>query len=513
MISTPHELASRAGLSILREGGNAIEAMVAAAATIAVVAPHMNSLGGDGFWLILKPDHPPFALRACGPAALRADIPFYERKGYAHIPTLGPLAANTVAGAVSGWQQALGLSQQWGGQQSLARLLSDAIHHAEHGVKINGSLQRSWQLKFNDLRKQPHWFDTFGRQSLQLKQPALAHTLRMLAQNGLDDFYRGSVAKQIAQDLEAMGSPLGIDDLSSFKAQQVEAISLTHSRGTFFNLPPPTQGLVSLLILGILDKLDSERWQKEVDFAHAIIECTKLAFTIRDQCISDPNDNPVNAEALLSSASLHALAKQVNYATAAPWPTPLRPGDTVWMGACDQQGIQVSYIQSIYHEFGSGCVLPNTGIHWQNRGSAFSLDPTSIRALKPKKLPFHTLNPAAARLSDGQTVVFGTMGGDGQPQTQAQIILRLLRGQSPPEAVNAPRWVLGRTWGAHSDTLKCERRFSEAFVHGLQRRGHLVEWLTEYDDAVGHAGLIVRDANGLIRGAADPRANGVAYGL
>ncbi|MDO9217801.1 MAG: gamma-glutamyltransferase, partial [Lacisediminimonas sp.] len=184
--------------------------------------------------------------------------------------------------------------------------------------------------------------------------------------------------------------------------------------------------------------------------------------------------------------------------------------DTIWMGAIDQDGMAVSFIQSIYHEFGSGVVLPRTGINWQNRGASFSLDEKALLALVPGKKPFHTLNPAAARLKDGRVMVYGTMGGDGQPQTQAAVFTRhVVFGQPLQTAVSAPRWLLGRTWGQSTDSLKLEQRFPSEVVDELRLRGHDVEMLGEYDETVGHAGALVRHPDGLLEGAADPRSDGM----
>jgi gamma-glutamyltranspeptidase/glutathione hydrolase len=183
------------------------------------------------------------------------------------------------------------------------------------------------------------------------------------------------------------------------------------------------------------------------------------------------------------------------------------------MGAIDSNGLAVSFIQSIYHEFGSGVVLPTTGLNWQNRGTSFSLNPKHLLALEPRKKPFHTLNPAAAHFKDGRSMVYGTMGGDGQPQTQAAVFSRAIWFKQPlQQAVSAPRWLLGRTWGQTSDTLKLENRIPDATISELKRRGHDIELLGAYDDTTGHAGAIIRYGNGVLEGAADPRSEGCVAG-
>ena len=245
-----------------------------------------------------------------------------------------------------------------------------------------------------------------------------------------------------------------------------------------------------------------------------IVEATKLAFGLRDAHITDPRALKTDVQKLLDPAALQALADRVDDGRAAPWGTGKGPGDTVWMGVMDSSGLAVSFIQSLYHEFGSGVVLPDTGIVWQNRGASFSLDPAHLLALAPGKQPFHTLNPAAARLKDGRVMVYGSMGGDGQPQTQAALFTRyVVQGVPLQESITRPRWLLGRTWGQTSDTLKLEGRFSPETVARLRALGHEVELFPDFSEAMGHAGAIVRHPNGLFEGAFDPRSNGAAAGF
>jgi len=287
-------------------------------------------------------------------------------------------------------------------------------------------------------------------------------------------------------------------------------LALAHSLGTLYNLPPPTQGLVSLMILGILDRLGMKDIEPDsADYVHCVVEATKQAFKIRDAHITDPRYMRIDAQDCLKPEFLGPLAKAISMEKSLPWGRGRGPGDTVWMGVVDSQGRAVSFIQSIYHEFGSGVVLEQSGLNWQNRGCSFSLDENALNGLKPGRKPFHTLNPALARLNDGRVMVYGTMGGDGQPQTQAAVFTRaIVYGQSLQQAVSAPRWLLGRTWGSPSETLKLEARFSGEVVESLRRRGHEIEMLQELDEAAGHAGAIVRHPDGLLEGASDPRSDG-----
>lgn len=517
MAVAPHFLASNSALAVLRDGGDAIEAMVAAAATISVVYPHMTGLGGDAFWLIHDPGKPVQAIDACGGAALGLTPSYYRERGFDEIPMRGPLAANTVAGTVSGMDLALSMSRhQWKGNLPLGRLFHDAIRYAENGIPVTESQSRSTQAKRAELEPQPGFADAFLLDG-QVPQPgslftqkALAGTLRHLSRKGLDDFYRGALAEEIATDLAECGSPVTLADLNVYRAVTVKPLTMEHSQGTLYNMPPPTQGLVSLLILGILDRLGLDRLEPDsADYVHCVVEATKQAFLIRDQQVTDPRYMRIDAEDCLMPSFIKSLAKRVSMKKALPWGKGRGPGDTIWMGVVDSKGRAVSFIQSIYHEFGSGVVLRRTGLNWQNRGCSFSLDNNALNGLKPGRKPFHTLNPAMAHLRDGRVMVYGTMGGDGQPQTQAAVFTRtMVYGQPLQQAVSAPRWLLGRTWGLSSETLKLESRFDPAVVASLRERGHEVETLGAYDEAVGHAGAIVRYPDGVLEGAADPRSDG-----
>ena len=521
MVVAPHALAAQSGLAVLRDGGNALEAMVAAAATISVVYPHMNGIGGDSFWLIHEPGNDVTTIDACGRAAERATLDFYRGQNQAVIPERGPLAANTVAGTVSGWALALSLSsKRWRGRLPLARLLDDAIHYAEHGCVVSQS-QFIWtSAKLAQLAGVPGFSERFLVDGAApaagsiLKQPQIAATLRQLVTHGLSDFYDGELARAIAADLAALGSPLVLADLEAHSAELRAPVMLRHSLGTLYNMAPPTQGTVSLLILGILDRLGLRKVARDsADYVHLIVEATKQAFLIRDKHITDPTYMTVSARELLRASSIAKLAAAVNPVTALPWGAHTRRGDTIWMGAIDSEGRAVSFIQSLYHEFGSGVVLKSSGINWQNRGCSFSLDEHALNRLEPRRKPFHTLNPALALLDDGRAVVYGTMGGDGQPQTQAAVFTRYaVFGQNLQQAIAAPRWLLGRTWGQASATLKIESRFDYAVSAELSHRGHDVEVLRAYDETMGHAGAIARHGNGALEAGFDPRSDGGAAG-
>lgn len=517
----PHSLAAQSAGAVLREGGNALEAMVSAAAAIAVVYPHMNGIGGDSFWLVHEPGRPVRAIDACGAAAAAASRDFYRARGLTAIPMRGPLAANTVAGTVSGWDQALAISGEWGGRLPLARLLADAIHYAHHGIPVTRSQHASTRAKLAELKDQPGFCHTFlvngapPPEGSVFLQPRMAATLEQLARAGLGDCYQGGIAAAVAADLGAVGSPLRADDLRRHQARVKKPVELKHSRGTVYNVTPPTQGVISLAILGILDRLGIDTLDSgSAHYVHLAVEATKQAFRVRDRHVTDPAYMTVDPQSLLEPGTLDGLAAAVDAGKALDWGGATEPGDTVWMGVIDGAGRAVSFIQSIYHEFGSGIVLPATGINWQNRGCSFSLDPAALNTLEPGRKPFHTLNPALALLNDGRTLVYGTMGGDGQPQTQAAVFTRYaMMGMGLQEAVSAPRWLLGRTWGSMSESLKLEGRFAPETVAELKRRRHVVEVIGDFDETVGHAGALVRHSNGMLEGAFDPRSDGAVAGF
>lgn len=519
MVTAPHHLASDAGLAVLREGGNAIEATVAMAATLTAVYPHMTGIGGDGFWLIAAPGQDPVAIEACGRAALAATPELYKSQGLSSIPWRGPLAANTVAATVSGWGEALRLSAELGGRLPLSRLVEDAVWHAEHGFAVTQSQHDLTTEKMPELKDAPGFAARFlpdGRPPAErslMTLPALGATLKAIGAKGTEDFYRGALAKQIAADLARAGSPVTAEDLARHHARRVTPLSVALKAAKLFNFPPPTQGLSSLMILALFERLGVTE-AEGFDHIHGLVEATKQAFIIRDRIVGDPEAMPDPPEKYLETTMLDALAARIDRNTALPWPQPASGGDTTWMGAIDGQGLAVSFIQSIYFEFGSGCVLEETGINWQNRGSSFLLDGSSPRLLKPGRMPFHTLNPALARFADGRVMVYGTMGGEGQPQTQSALFTRYgLFGQGLQQAVTAPRWLLGKTWGENSVTLKLENRFDPALVARLTAAGHNVELLGAFTGTMGHAGAIVRHADGVLEGATDPRSDGAAAGF
>jgi gamma-glutamyltranspeptidase/glutathione hydrolase len=516
--AAPQGAAAEAGREVLAEGGNAIEAMIAMAATIAAVYPHMSHVGGDGFWLLRDRSGRIRAIEAAGFAGERARPELYRE--HDAMPARGPLAALTVPGAVGGWLLAREAAAAFGGKMPLDRLLGPAIRLARAGNPVSRSQARLTAEKLPELIDVPGFAAAFlveGKPPAEgavLRQTALADTLEHMAHAGLDDFYRGDVGREIAADLERIGSPVTRADLARYRAVLREPLELRLPVATLYNTPPPTQGLASLIILGLFDRLRVSQ-AESFDHIHGLVEATKRAFRVRDRHVTDFDRLPHPPDRYLAAAFLDAEALKIDRRKAAAWPAPSRGGDTVWMGAGDSSGLVVSYIQSLYWEFGSGCVLPRTGVLMQNRGASFSLDRAAVNPLEPGRRPFHTLNPALAVLGDGRVMAYGTMGGDGQPQTQAALFTRhVLYRQPLADAIERPRWLLGRTWGSPRTNLRLEARFDDELVDRLLSAGHDVEVLAEpYADLMGHAGAVVLHPDGMLEGAHDPRADGGACGV
>ena len=520
VVCAPHAAAVADGRAILAEGGNAIEAMIAMAASIAAVYPHMNHVGGDGFWLIRERSGRVRALTGAGRAGSKATPRFYRDAGYDEIPTRGALAALTVPGAAAGWMLALDAAAAQGGKLPLDVLLAPAIAHAREGYTVTRSQARLTAEKFAELETAPGFAPTFlidgkpPEAGARLTQVALANTLEHLVHAGLEDFYRGDVGREIAAALERIGSPVTRADLERFRATVEAPLSVGTRWGTLYNAPPPTQGLASILILALFERLRVEK-AESFEHIHGLVEATKRAFRVRDRVVTDPDKITVDLARFCAPAFLDADAGKIDARKAARWPAPHGDGDTIWMGAADASGLVVSYIQSVYWEFGSGCVLPATGILMQNRGASFSLDPKALNALEPGRRPFHTLNPALAALKDGRVMAYGTMGGDGQPQSQAAVFTRHVVFRQPlDQALDAPRWLLGRTWGSTHTNLRMEGRFDGNLIDRLMSAGHDVAVLDEaYSDTMGHAGAAVLHPGGTLEAGHDPRADGGAAGV
>ncbi|WP_019145958.1 gamma-glutamyltransferase family protein [Aeromicrobium massiliense] len=517
LVAAPHALAARAARDVMADGGDAVEATVAAAATLAVVYPHMNGLGGDGFWLVKPAGGAPVAIHAAGTAGSGATVEAYRSQHLTEVPRRGSLAAATTAGTVAGWHAALRWSRQHlGSRLPVSRLLQDAERHARQGFPTSRGQHAATAAEAEALRPVPGFADVFlpgGRVPAEgetFVQPRLADTLARLVDVGLSDFWAGDVAASLAADLAAAGSPVTADDLAGVRATLHEPLRLEHSRGVVWNLAPPTQGLASLVLLGLLDRvLPDEPEPAGLPLVHLSVEAAKAATALARPLVGDERRTAAEVARHLRPEALDALARRLDVRRASRTDAAVDAGDTVWAGATDRHGTTVSFIQSTFSAFGSGVVLPATGVAWHNRATAFSLDPAAPDAFVPGRLPRHTLNPGLAQLDDGRTVAFGAMGGDHQPQHQAAVLTRYLEcGLDPAAAVAAPRWTWGRDAAGASDLVRVESGVSPDVVAELVRRGHDVEVVPALRESMGHAGLVVRDADGRVDGAHDPRSDG-----
>jgi oxamate amidohydrolase len=522
LVCTPHRLASEAGVAALRGGGNAIDAAVAAAATIAVVYPHMNGIGGDSFWLIYDAVNDRLkGLSAAGRSAAGVDADWYRATFGASIAPRGGPAALTVPGTVAGWwsahvesRESLGSPLRW------PALLEHAIAHARDGFDVSDGQRRVTALaaplftaSVADEVRRSFWpiFHPDRLRAGRFTQPDLARTLAQVADGGADEFYRGALGKRIAAAATALGSPLRAGDLAEHRAEWVEPLRIAYRGGEAVSLPPPTQGFAALAMLGLLDGFDVGTLD-DADHVHLVVEATKVAFEDRDRWLADPDVVTVPVAECLDRARLARRRARISMTRAMPVDGSPSNGDTIAIATADARGNAACVIQSLYHEFGAAVVAGDTGVLLQNRGCFFSLDPSHPNALAPRKRTAHTLIPSMYLVDGRPRFVYGTMGGEGQPQTQAALVTRLVdRGLGAQAAVEAPRWLLGRTWGETTRALRLEARFPPGVVDSLRRRGHDAHEVEEWSDLMGHAQVIALGADGL-RGASDPRADGAALG-
>ncbi|WP_342620592.1 gamma-glutamyltransferase family protein [Rhodoferax sp. GW822-FHT02A01] len=517
MVTSPHALASQVGAQILERGGNAVEAAIATTASLCVTYPHFCGLAGDAFMLISDAQGRVQTLSGIGQSA--AVVPAYESS----IPLRGPRSALTSAATVDTLAQAHAISRDdLGGTRSWGDLLAPAIALARDGYEVSDS-ERFWlNFRLPDARALPDIYRHFLHQGqippagFVRRQPDLARTLETLAERGPREFYEGKLAERMGSALQAAGSPLTQHDLALTRARLEQPLSLPYRGGELLAHQPPTQGMTTLEIMGILERFDLQGIAEgSADYYHLLVEAVKQAFMDRNRWVADPEFAMVPVGGLLSTAHLDARARAIRMGAALPWPQTFQTGDTVYVGATDMAGNSVSMLATIYFDWGSGMVVGDTGLIWHNRGASFSLDPTHPNALAPAKRPFHTLNPGMYRKNGKVQLLYGTQGADGQPQTLAAVLTRLIDyGMDPMTALRQPRFLLGKTFSDSQDTLKLESDIPASVVAQLRTRGHAISLIDARNPLMGHPGAIAIDAvSGQMTGAHDPRSDGLAVGL
>lgn len=512
VICTPHAEASAAGLRILDAGGTAIDAMLAASAMLAAVFPHMTGLGGDALWMI----HDSKVRTIVGIGRAGQHMPLGGK-----ITVRGPASVASTAGALASWQTAANISRhEWGSTLGWGDLLGDAATMADQGTLISQS-QLFWQTLRQPLIEQlpdlHRLCKTDGRwmgEGDTLRQPELANTLRHLARYGVEDFYRGELAEAFGAAFDRLGCGLTAADLAATRALEVAPISVRYRQGRLYNVAPPCQGLYTLQAMAALQhKPLAQVDNGSAQYYHYLVEAIKQGLLRRNAQLCDPLSTAWDYAASLEDAQIKAYAQAIDDQRAAPWNEPGRPADTIWMAATDAQGRTACLIQSLFHDFGSGCILGDTGVLWQNRAAGFNADANHVNGWAPGKRPAHTLNPSCYLADDGRRWFFGTQGGDGQPQTQMVLATQLVDYQQPIDlALETPRFLLGRSFFDSTDNLKLEGDMRAATVEGLAAMGHDVEIIPARSPMTGHAGIIAIDETGHRSAMHDPRGEGLALG-
>jgi gamma-glutamyltranspeptidase len=524
MVTCPHSLASQAGIDVLRAGGSAIDAAIAASATLAVIYPHMTGVGGDAFWLIYDAKADAVRhLNGGGKAARSADLQWFTDRGLSEIPYRGAIPATlTVPGSVASWCEA----RRTYGKVPLERCLEAAIDYAEHGFPVTERLASWISLTSEDLQRSPEAAAIFLATGAQpkpgtvLKNPDLARTLQALASSGAAGFYEGEIADELTHFARTNDGFFDREDLRNQNAEWSDPISVTYRDVTIFETPAPTQGFTVLQMLKLLEPYElSKRPFLGPDHVHLMVQAKQLAYHDRDRWLADPRFVDVPIEQLLSDRYLAKRRELIDLDRAIPWDQVPSygslAGDTIYIAAIDQEGNAASLIQSLYWGFGSAVVAGRTGVVLQNRAAYFSLSPSSLNKLEPGKIPLHTLIASLAFRNRKLWAILGCMGADGQPQIHLQTYLSVLDyGRNIQEALETPRFLSGRfALGEARDTLHIEARFPEQTISELARRGHPIDRWGDWNELAGHAhGILIAPKGGVRAGGSDPRSDGAAIG-
>ena len=524
MVTCPHALASQAGVDVLRAGGSAVDAAIAASAALSVLYPHMTGLGGDAFWLIhdAKANAVKY-LNGGGRAAAAANIDCFRARGHDVIPFRGVLPATlTVPGAVASWCEAHAAY----GRVSLGRCLDSAIGYAREGFPVTARVAGWIAEAAPELAQQPAAAALYlphgqvPKTGAMLSNPDLARTLEAVAGNGWSGFYEGAVARELTRFARDNGGFFSAADLAAQRATWDAPLRGTYRDLVLYETPAPTQGFTVLQMLKLIEPFEMHR--KDFlgpDHVHLLVQAKQLAYHDRDRWLADPSFADVPLEKLLSPQYVDQRRALIDPARALPWD--LLPshgsltGDTVFIAAVDAEGNAASLIHSLYGIFGAAVVAGSTGVVLQNRGAYFSLDPDHPNRLEPGKVPLHTLIASLGFRNDKLWSVAGCMGADGQPQIHLQTYVAMLDfGCDIQEALEAPRWLSGRfALGESRDTLHMEGRFPNATIDELTRRGHRVNRWGDWNELAGHAHGITIDSFTSVRcGGSDPRSDGAAIG-
>ncbi|HZK84789.1 MAG TPA: gamma-glutamyltransferase family protein [Desulfosporosinus sp.] len=508
MVATSQPLAAEAGLSVLRKGGNAIDAAIATAACLTVVEPTSNGIGGDAFALVWTKGRL-YGLNASGPAPQLLTLEALEKAGHQQMPSHGWFPV-TVPGAPAAWAE---LSACFG-KLPLTEVMAPAIAYAEEGYPVSPTVGSNWKIAFDryaqDLKDEQfeNWFRTFAPQGRAPKtgelwsSPDHARTLQSIAETKARSFYSGEIADKIDQFSKMHEGFLRKDDLAAYRPEWVTPVSINYRGYEVWEIPPNGHGLVALMALNSLKGFDFETKESAYSY-HRQIEALKLAFADGLKYIADPSQMSLSIQDLLSDE--YAEERRMLIGERALLPEPGNPpkGGTVYLATADGDGNMVSYIQSNYMGFGSGLVVPETGISLHNRGSNFSLDPNHANCLQPGKRPYHTIIPGFLTKDSLPVGPFGVMGGFMQPQGHVQVIMNTVDYHLNPQAsLDAPRW----RW-INGKTIEVEHSFSEAIVQELVRRGHDIRWSMDTSN-FGRGQIIWRTTEGILIGGTESRADG-----
>jgi Gamma-glutamyltransferase len=519
VVSTSHPLAAQAGLRMLLKGGNAIDAVVAAAAAITLVEPVSCGLGSDAFAIVWDGNKLQ-GLNASGVAPAAWSVDYFRKKygtgpdGLAKAPKRG-WDTVTVPGAVSAWAA---LHERYG-KLPFADLFEPAIELAERGYAVPPIVARKWAAAVDELRDQPGYAQAFmpnGRAPAtgeHFRLPEAAWTLRRIAESRGRDYYQGEIAERIAAFSKECGGAMTVQDLAGYQPMWVDPISRNYRGYTLHEIPPNGQGIAALIALGLLERFDLASLPVDsAESQHLQIEAMKLAFADVYRYVADPASMEVTPEQMLDDAYLDARAKLIDPKRATQF-SPGRPhaGGTIYLTAADESGMMVSFIQSNYMGFGSGVVVPGTGISLQNRGCGFSMDPASANVVAGGKRPFHTIIPGFLTRDGRPVMSFGVMGGDMQPQGHLQTVVRMIDyDQQPQAACCAPRWKVNRDF-----SLDVEPAMPAGAVQGLRDRGHVMKSIADPYMDFGAGQFIWRLDEDPERGyvaASDSRRDGQAVG-